>query len=590
MIKFKQIFSLKKLAFLPVILPALLLLALTCFNFLNTRAASFDFNPSSTELLAGCRSSINIDANATNETSNAADIEIQYNSSQIDILDSDSNIPGTQIKTGNAYESYFGNDVNASLNRIRLAGASFVGNLTSKKTFATIEFQSKPNVISTSFQIKFTGVNATLDSNIADSSTSDDLLKSVTNGNYTFKTDFCQQDKEPPKIINQSPKAYDTGVAANSKITIQITDNQSGVDISKTKFYINNDEYLPNDSGIVRTGSALNYTFVITPKTPIPTDAASTVRVITQDIVANASNNQIIFNIPPSVAQQIICPAFLNPNGATGGTGNTIGSGLGLGGKSSLGNGSNVTVRTGGYLPEEIKQLKSNFEEEKSATSLLSTTQFNTSFLNEFISRPVLGNSSAIKALEASLKTFQYFSLFNLFILFLAILNIFLPDRKREIRGYALNSTKQVVAGVKVELFNLISLLKEGEYYSENDGEYIFKLNPGSYEVRFSDGGKNYREDIIMPEIKPAIFLGKVVSMEEDKYLQIVAQVWFAAKLSFVKLYPGILFIGILIALINLFILTTWLNILILAVYMAIIGTIWIPKLVLYAGQVSKVE
>ncbi len=567
-----------------------LFLGILSCSSLFVSAASFDFNPTSGQLLAGCKTGLNIDANATGQTSNAADIEVQYNPNEIDILDSDSSIPGIQIKAGNAYETYFGNDVNSSLSRIRLAGASFVGNLTSRKTFATIEFQSKPGVTSTSFQIKFSGVGATLDSNIADSSTSDDLLSSVGNGSYTFKTDFCQADKEPPKIINQTPKAYDTGVAANSKVTIQITDNQAGVDLSKTKFYINNDEYLASDSAVSYTGSNLNYTFVITPRNTIPTDAASTVRVITQDLVNNASNNQIVFNIPPTIAQQIICPAFLNPNGATGVGGSGIG-GSGSNGGNVLPSTGGSTIRTGGYSPEEMSQLRAEFEEEKSANSLLSATPWESSFLNDFLSKPVFGNLNAIKSLEASLKALQYFSFLSLFVLSLAILNLLLSDKKREIRGYALNSNGKAVAGAKVELFDLVSLLKEAEYYSENDGEYIFKVEPGSYEIHFVDNGKSYNENVIMPETRPAVFLGQTLRPEIDnKYIQIMAQVWFVIKLIFAKLSPGILFIGTLIALINLFILTTWLNILILVVYIAIIGTIWIPKLVRYTGQVGRVE
>ena len=562
---------------------------LACFGLLilissvispKVSAASFDFNPASNQFLAGCRSAINIDANANSESSNAADIEIRYNPNEIDILDSDPNIPGTQIKSGNAYETYFGNDVDTSLSRIRLAGASFVGNLSSKKTFATIEFKSKTGVTSTSFQIKFDGFGATLDSNIADSSTSDDLLKSVTNGNYTFRTDFCEVDREPPKINNISPKAYDTSVAANSKVTVQITDNQSGVDLSNTIFYINNDTYSANDPAVTYTGSALNYTFIITPRNAIPTDAASTVRVTTKDLAGNASNNQIIFNIPASVAQQIICPAFNNPNGASGITG-----GGASGNTIPLTGG---TIRTGGYSPELINTLKDELNDEKSALSLLNSTPLETSFINSLLSKPIINGLNATKTLEVSLKAFQYFSFLNLLILILALLNLILSDRKREIRGYAINNNKAVVAGAKIELYDLVSLLKEGEYYSENDGEYIFKVLPGSYEVRFVDQGTDYMENVVLPETQPVIFLNKKTDTmaEENKYIATSAQLGYVLKLGLARIAPGILLAGILLALLNLIVLSTWFNIIIFTCYIAVIGTFWIPKLIRYTTQV----
>lgn len=547
------------------------------FTSVSLNAASFDFNPSTSQLLAGCRSAINIDANVSGQTSNAADIEVQYNPAEIDILDSNPNIPGTQIKSGNAYETYFGNEVTPSLSRIRLAGASFVGNLTTRKTFATIEFQSRPGVTSTSFQIRFTGVGATLDSNIADSSTSDDLLSSVTNGNYTFRTDFCQVDREPPRIINQSPTAYATGVAANAQVRIQITDNQAGVDLANTRLYINNDEYLVTDPAVSYTGSALNYSFVITPRNPIPTDVASTIRVVTQDLVGNKSNNSIVFNIPPSIIEQVICPAYVNPNGATG-----VG---GIGGGNTLPQ-TGGTIRTGGYSPELINALKEELDDEKSANSLLGATPLDGSFWNDLFSKPIIGNLDKIKSLEASLKALQYFSLFSLAILIFLLLNLLLSGNKREIRGYALNGSKKPVAGTLVELFNLVDNLKAGHYYSENDGEYIFKVDPGAYEVKFVDNGKYFTDNVIVPEILQTTFLGKNLSLEkENKYLQIFAQLWFVVKVGLTKLYPGVLLVGTIIALINLYILPTWFNVIIFVVYIAIIASISIPKLVRYISQ-----
>ena len=184
------------------------------------------------------------------------------------------------------------------------------------------------------------------------------------------------------------------------------------------------------------------------------------------------------------------------------------------------------------------------------------------------------------------MKALQYFSLFSLAILLFLLLNLLLSGNKREIRGYALNGSKKPVAGTLVELFNLVDNLKAGHYYSENDGEYIFKVDPGAYEVRYVDNGKHFTDNVIVPEILQTTFLGKNLILEkENKYLQIFAQLWFVVKVGLTKLYPGILLVGTIIALINLYILTTWFNVIIFVVYIAIITSISIPKLVRYISQ-----
>jgi len=273
-----------------------------------TLAASFDFEPSSNQYLQGCKNSINIMANATNQESNAADIELYFNPNEVEIMDSLPDMTGTQIKPGNAYETYFGNDVNVTIGRIRLAGASFVSNHTTKKVFASIDFKSKPGILSTNFNIKFDGVSATLDSNIADSSTSDDLLNSVTNGSYTFKTGDCEADKTPPVITFQTPTKYAVNYPLDGLVNIKITDNKSGVDLSKTVITINDDIYTPNSSEVTYTGTALNYTFSIKPRNNFYTDKESVIKVSTVDLAGNKSNDTNVFNIPIPIIKEKICP------------------------------------------------------------------------------------------------------------------------------------------------------------------------------------------------------------------------------------------------------------------------------------------
>lgn len=281
-------------------------LTTTVFIFafcIKANAASFDFNPSSGDLTAGCVHTLVIDIDAAGENVNAADIEINWNPAEVEIIDSDSNISGTQIGVGNAFEAYFGNQVDASNEIIRLAGGSFTGSLSSKKTFATIKFRSKTGITSTDFDIRFDGVGDTLDSNIADASTSNDLLTSATDGSYIFSPpEFgsCQSDTQAPAVTFVSPSSGQNGVPANASIEIKITDNISGVDLNSLTFYLNGEEYKVSDPEVSYSGTPNNYTFTIIPRTnnQIMPDVANTLRVTGQDNAGNTFNRQIVFNVP----------------------------------------------------------------------------------------------------------------------------------------------------------------------------------------------------------------------------------------------------------------------------------------------------
>lgn len=264
----------------------------------QAHAASFQFNPSARAFERQCQRSIDIIIDATGEISNAAEIEITYDPSQITITDSNTSISGIQVQPGNAFETYFYNQVDIINGRIRVAGASFLGTLSTSRVFATIHFTSSASATNTAFQINYTGLGDTLDSNIADAVTNDDLLSSITNGNYTFFSGPCQADTQGPQIIFVNPVNNAVNVPANSTITVRITDDQSGVELSTVEITINGQVYRYNDPEVVVTGSELNYTFVITPRVQLPPNQASIVNVRAADKAGNQSSRQIIFNVP----------------------------------------------------------------------------------------------------------------------------------------------------------------------------------------------------------------------------------------------------------------------------------------------------
>jgi hypothetical protein len=267
-------------------------------------SASFNFSPSNQTFYRECANRVNILIDPDGDASNAADIEIAYNPSQITIIDSNPGQPGTQIGTGDAYDVYFGNEVDTSNGIIRLAGASFMNHLTTQKTFAFIQFQSNPGFGGTAnFDIRFEGVGETKDSNIAEGGTSDDLLESVTNGSYSFVLSpfgSCTADTTGPNVTFTNPIPSSTNHSSNSTITFQITDNISGVDLNTLEIFINGTKYISSEPEVTITGSANNYTVVVVPRNPIIENAHNTVIVNASDLAGNSSSRQMVFNAPPA--------------------------------------------------------------------------------------------------------------------------------------------------------------------------------------------------------------------------------------------------------------------------------------------------
>ncbi len=272
-------------------------------------SASFDFNPATTSFPASCDQSVNVFVDATGQSSNGADLEVIYDPTQIEILDSDPDRAGIQVKNGNAYDLYVYNQVTEATGRIKVAGASFTSALTSRKLFATIEFRSKPGATFVNLQVRTDGFGSTvsLDSNIADSNTNLDILSSVTNGTYTFTASPCSADTTGPGIVFISPEPYDTDVVAPDGVNVTITDASSGIDIGTVSIVVNGVTYTYNSPGVTYTGNPNSYTFTIVPNEAYPTDTAITAVVTASDFAGNESVSQMIFNVPAGTP--ISCPA-----------------------------------------------------------------------------------------------------------------------------------------------------------------------------------------------------------------------------------------------------------------------------------------
>ncbi|MBN2100491.1 hypothetical protein JW710_01155 [Candidatus Dojkabacteria bacterium] len=235
-------------------------------------------------------------------SSNAANIIIYYDPSDIEILDENTSVTGVQIGTGDAYEAYAENIVSTSAGTIKLTGFSIMSQLTESRVFGTIRFRSLTGVTNTSMSIQFTGVGNTLDSNIAETYTSDDILGSVGSASYSFESGPCFDDNRAPSITPVDPVHYQPDVPLDSNIEVTICDNQpydTGVDIETVEIVVNGVTYTYEDTAFFTyTGDPSCYNITIDPESDFPEDEAVSVVYIASDFAGNTASRTIIFNVP----------------------------------------------------------------------------------------------------------------------------------------------------------------------------------------------------------------------------------------------------------------------------------------------------
>lgn len=275
----------------------------------QTVDGSFTFSPSSETFRKGCRYDVDILVDPGSNTSNAANFVINYDPTEIEVIDSMTSIDGIQIAHGDAYEAYADNVVDETAGTIRLTGFSIMSTLTQERVFGTIEFRSTPTATSADFSIEFTGPGNTLDSNIAETATSDDILASVGTASYTFVDGPCVDDTNGPSITPIYPENYNVEVPLDSDVEVRICDNgtwDSGVDIDTVEVIVDGISYTPEDSAFFSyTGDPDCYVITIDPQDDFPADSAVTVVYRASDFAGNSSTRSIVFNIPADVDEII---------------------------------------------------------------------------------------------------------------------------------------------------------------------------------------------------------------------------------------------------------------------------------------------
>lgn len=189
-----------------------ILAALLTFVIFPVSAASFQMTGLKEIDSSKCLYEYSIYVDTEGKDSNAADLIIKYNPNEVSIVDADKTKSGIQIETGKAYESYVYNKADNSSGEIKLTAVRF-DFLNGKELFATIPFVAK--VATPTFSIKFDGIGNTYDSNIAELTTSTDLLTSVSNpsinvSNYSCALNSSQVDEIQLPSKNSSVQSPNT--------------------------------------------------------------------------------------------------------------------------------------------------------------------------------------------------------------------------------------------------------------------------------------------------------------------------------------------------------------------------------------------
>ncbi|MCS7317422.1 MAG: carboxypeptidase regulatory-like domain-containing protein [Candidatus Dojkabacteria bacterium] len=407
-------------------------------------AASFKFvNTGITLPNSGCSVSVDIQIELGSHQSNAADIEINYNPNEITIVDSDSIENGIQIKPGNAYESYFYNQVFQNIGKIKVAGMSLNSYVSGIKKFATIEFIPQNGINSTTFTITFNGIGNTLDSNIAEKNTNVDLLNSVVNGTYYFGNVSCNnqinnQDVNSPIITFINPYANNQQISPESVIIIKFEDYESGIDLNSTEVKIENITFYSNSAGVQVENINNGYIFIINPNfLSLPNQYS--IYAKTKDKLGNNTDTTLVF-------ETVHASTNLN-----------------LGNNASYSINQNTILNSNSTLSKFIRNLFLN-----------SNSQNLTLF--------------SILSLLASILPLLVFT--NLPLTLLNLLLLFAYKKRNSIWGIIVDEvTRMPIPFVTVRIYNHNTLFVVAQSITDLEGRYGFFVNDGKYRIEIVKDG-----------------------------------------------------------------------------------------------------
>ncbi len=518
-----------------------------CFSN-KVNAATLSFNPASGSFPAGCQRSIDIIVDATGQSSNAMDTIITYNPTQVSIIDSEPDIDGIQVRAGNAYESLFYNFVDPSAGTIKISAGSFVGHLNSRKTLATVTFTSSSSASAANFTFDFDGAGQTLDSNIADTSTSNDLLTSVSNVSYSFVAGSCVSDNQAPTVNFISPSPYQNGFTTGTVINFTVNDSQSGVDLSSLIITINGITYQVGDSAVSYSGSPSSYNFIINYPGQIPEDESSIIQVIGRDLAGNPFTSQIVFNVPPAVS----CPTSFPVTPGAGG--------------NNLCTAQNIlnTINSSDFLKNTI--LKDSIID-KAVENL-----------------GVSGTGALLTVVALLVNILPFLSLLNAPGLLIGILGFILGAKSKKTWGLIIDAvTKKPVPLAVCRLYQSGTLYLNSQTVSDLEGRYGFPIGPGNFRLEIvKEGYQTFKKEIKIGENEVS-YVYDIFMSKKDLHSESSANTFKAFLTKAADTYKGItplLFVlGFILSIASLFTTLNAINISVFLIYLFIILIYVISKL-----------
>lgn len=250
----------------------------------EAHAAKMALSPGGGVFRNNCVNALNIIVNTEGINSRSVDAFLHYNPDEIEIIDQNAGIPGIQLRTGNIFQSYPGNQVSNGV--IRMTAYNETGFFNGRGTLASLVFTNKPGVTKTSIGFTFS-LGQTTDSNVANSE-SQDVLNATYGGTYTFEPGYCSDDSSPPWIEEKKPDHGDMNVPPDSNVEFVIKDNQSGLDLESLTIDINGTLYTKNGPNLFEfDGKKLKYKIEIEPIENFIPRVPVTVKINAQDLNGN---------------------------------------------------------------------------------------------------------------------------------------------------------------------------------------------------------------------------------------------------------------------------------------------------------------
>ncbi|MFH1292217.1 MAG: Ig-like domain-containing protein [bacterium] len=182
----------------------------------------------SDEFYVGRCFKVNIYVNTGGYNTNAADVEINYDTSVVQVVQSDCSTVATVLYTDGLYNTYpsQGNSVSTTLGKLYLSAYNNPGVSTNNSNGLYGHYYLKVLTASSSFSSAFEYTqDLTTDTNLAETGGSGtDILQDIDNLSLKLLA-----DTDDPIVTSTVPVSGATGIAVNSNVTFNLYDAMSGI-------------------------------------------------------------------------------------------------------------------------------------------------------------------------------------------------------------------------------------------------------------------------------------------------------------------------------------------------------------------------